>query len=140
MFLVSSPHCVRVALCMAASGDEGGLATTMDIAKHKARREARMEAKKLAASRAAFKKKREGEQATRKRAQEKETMHAYFSTSRNPSNASMLDLPRTKPWTSTSSDSVVPGPAESPTNSVNVSMDTGTPSGSSGDTVILSAK
>ena len=134
---------------MAGSGDEGGhagdVARREEIERRMAKRTARREAKKLAAARAAFKKKRVGEQASKKKAREKQTISKYFNSSRNPSNPSILnmvdssspDVPRAEPWSPSSSGELsVPAPSRSG----GVSMDTGTPSDSSGDTVVLSTK
>lgn len=66
-------------------GDEGGLprkaARVVDKIRRKAKKEARVEAKRLAAMRAQLKRKREGEQAAKKKAREKRIMHSYFASS-----------------------------------------------------------
>jgi hypothetical protein len=89
-----------------------------------------------------------GKEAAKKKSREKQTMHKYFSSSRNPSNAmplhvvldsSMPDVLGAEPWSSSGGQSIAPGPSKS-SSSGHVSMDTGTPFDSSGDTVILSDK
>jgi hypothetical protein len=125
---------------MVGSGDEGGqaedAARLSEIQKRNAKRTARREAKKLAAARAAFKKKLQGEQTAKKKAREKQSIASYFNSSRNPSNAWPLnmepDLPGAERWSSSTN--------RRSTTSGGVSMDTGTPSDSSGDTIFLSAK
>ena len=122
------------------SGDEGGqpgdAARLADVEKRNAKRTARREAKKLAAARATFKKKVEGEQTTKKKAREKQSIANYFNSSRNPSNVWPLnmvpDQPGAEPHSSNSNGRS--------SESAGVSIDTVTPSDSSGDTIVLSAK